>query len=165
MLITLILRLVSLAGVATGAVSSPADDAAEAERISAPRVAQVRLAEALGTADAIHSVAARGRTITFSITQGDAAFEVTATTRRYGDVVALAIHEAPQSADGLGGLSWLVDELAQATAVTRLVVDEDGAVTMVTTDGRRYMAIPGRGSGGNTAVESRWAAEWNGGAD
>ncbi len=37
----------------------------------------------------------------------------------------------------------------------------DGAVTIITSDARRYMAIPGRGSGGNIAVEAQWAAAWD----
>ena len=37
--------------------------------------------------------------------------------------------------------------MKQTIAVTSLDVDEDGAVTLTTADGLRYMAIPGRGSG------------------
>ena len=51
--------------------------------------------------------------------------------------------------------------MKDSAAVTRLVVDDDGAVTLETSDGLRFMAIPGRGSGGNAAVAARWAAEWN----
>jgi hypothetical protein len=49
----------------------------------------------------------------------------------------------------LGGLSWLAETMKSTTAVTRLAVDEDGAVLLTTSDGQRFMAIPGRGSGGN----------------
>jgi hypothetical protein len=52
--------------------------------------------------------------------------------------------------------------MKETVAVARLEVDRDGAVTVVTSDGQKYMAIPGRGSGGsNEAVEARWAAEWD----
>ena len=51
--------------------------------------------------------------------------------------------------------------MKETVAVTRLEVDEDGAVTLTTNEGMRYMAIPGRGSGGNAAAEARWAGEWD----
>jgi hypothetical protein len=157
MLLIFILRLVGLMGVAT-AVSDDVRD----EVVSSPRVAKVRLAELLGTADAIHSVSVHGREITFAIARGDKSLDVTATRGTKGEVISLSITRSPASATELGNLSWLSDELARATAISRLVVDEDGAVTISTSDGQRYMVIPGRGSGGpNAAVESRWAAEWN----
>jgi len=164
MLISIILRLLSLAGVAMGTVDTV--DVTRDEVIASPRVAQVRLAETLAEADSIHSVSARGKTITFAITRGDKSFQVIATTRTKhavkGEVVGLAVVETrPLEFEG-GGLSWLGAELERVTAISRLVVDEDGAVTITTSDGRRYMAIPGRGSGGNAAVESRWAAAWSG---
>jgi hypothetical protein len=141
--------------------AKPAVMQVQVENIETDRVAQVRLAEVLGTAEGIHSVTARGNTITFMITRDEQAFRVVATTRK-GEVRALTI--APVSAKGLelgGGLTWLADELESVAAVTRLVADEDGAVTLTISDGRRYMVIPGRGSGGNAAVEARWGAEWN----
>ena len=181
MLITFILRLV-LAGMTTGAagvahaqatVSGPRSDVdvdtngdpVRGEAVMSPRVAQVRLAEMLGTADAIHSVGVHGNKITFAITRADKLLEVTATTRgkgsKQGEVIALAISGSQSRDAELGSLSWLADELSQVTAISRLVADADGAVTITTSDGRRYMAIPGRGSGGNTAVSARWAAEWS----
>ena len=36
---------------------------------------------------------------------------------------------------------------------------------LTTDEGVRYMAIPGRGSGGNAEVEARWAAEFDVGSD
>lgn len=143
---------------------------------TAPRVAQVRLAETLAEAEAIHTITTRGRTIRFAIDHGGVATELVATVNARGEVIRLA--SAPRAADpaALGGLSWLGPELAEAAAVTRLVPDEDGAVTIVTSDGDRYMAIPGRGSGGNAAggnaaggnaaggnaaVDARWAAAWD----
>lgn len=134
-----------------------------AELVTAPRVAQVRLAETLAEAEAIESVRGHGRAVTFVIVRDGETFEVTAKTTRSGEIVALAItptHAAPVQ---LHGLTWLGAELAEVTAVTRLVVDGDGAVIIGTDDGRRYMAIPGRGSGGaNVAAEARWAAAWSG---
>lgn len=154
-------RLMTLLGFALGGVS----DDVRAETVTSPRVAQVRLAETLGEADAIHAVRAHGRRITFVITRGAQTIEVTATTRRgNGEVTALAIAPVAPTAAALGGLSWLADELEGATAVTRLVADEDGAVTVTTREGQRYMLIPGRGSGGvdgNAAVAARWAAAWD----
>ena len=169
MLSIIIFRLLSLAGVVTGVVDDPVAIAtrptirerSEVETIAKPRVAQVRLAETLATADFIHSVSARGHAITFAITRGDRSFNVVATTSKRNDVVSLTIAESVSSDNELGGLSWLSEELESVAAVTRLVPDEDGAVTIVTNDNRRYMAIPGRGSGGNAAVEARWGAEWN----
>lgn len=136
---------------------------AAAELVTSPRVAQVRLAETLSEATSIEAVSARGRRVTFAIIHDGAALDVTATVTKSGEVVALAITPARAIAAQLHGLTWLADELAQATAVTRLVVDEDGAVLIRTSEGQRYMAIPGRGSGGaNAAAEARWAAAWTG---
>jgi hypothetical protein len=135
-------------------------DQVQAETVDTARVAQVRLAETLSSADAIHAVSAKGKTITFTISRGDTIVNVVATTTK-GDVTALAITPVKATGNEGGGLSWLGDELQRVTAITRLVADADGAVTITTSDGRRYMAIPGRGSGGNSAVEARWAAEWN----
>ncbi len=133
----------------------------QVEKMETERVAQVRLAEVLGTAEAIHSVSSKGTQVTFVISRGEQVFRVVASTRK-GEVKALEI--VPVATGHLelgGGLSWLAEELEAVTAVTRLVADEDGAVTLTTSDNRRYMMIPGRGSGGNTAVEARWAAEWD----
>jgi len=130
------------------------------EREDSARVAQVKLAETLGNADAIHSVRAAKNTVTFTITRGDTAYAVIATTKR-GDVIALDIKPISSGELG-GGLTWLADEMQSITAVTKLVPDEDGAVTIVTSDNRRYQIIPGRGSGGgNEAVSARWAGEWD----
>jgi hypothetical protein len=163
MLTYFLLRFFFAFGGVIGDAPAPAvvkPDVVRAESVDAPRVAQVRLAETLAAADAIHSVTAKGKTITFTISRGDTIVNVVATTKNR-DVVALAIVSAKASGTELGGLSWLADELSSATAITRLAADSDGAVTITTNDGSRYMAIPGRGSGGNTAVEARWAAEWN----
>ena len=132
------------------------------EVVSMPRVAQVRLAETLAEADAIESVSANRRAITFTIVRAGETFDVTAKTSKSGEVVSLAIAPARTLAVQLHGLTWLGSELAEVAAVTRLVVDEDGGVMIGTDDGRRYMAIPGRGSGGaNVASESQWAAAWS----
>ena len=134
---------------------------APSDVVSSPRVAQVRLAETLAEAESIESVFARGPKITFVIVRDGETKNVTAHTKK-GEVISLSITRARDLPVQLHGLSWLGSELAEVTAVTRLVVDEDGAVVIATDDGRRYMAIPGRGSGGaNVAAEARWAAAWN----
>lgn len=145
----------------TTATSDAVDPRGEA--VESPRVAQVRLAEMLGTAEAIHSVRARGNQITFTITRGADTIELIATTKR-GEVTALSIVPVAPSNELGGGLSWLSEEVEGVTAITKLVPDEDGAVTLTTDDGRRYMLIPGRGSGGssgNEAPASRFAGEFD----
>ena len=164
MLIAIILRLVGLVAGLPLPLQAPAT-----EEVATPRAAQVRLAEVLGGADSIDSVVAtaNGRNVTFAVSHGDEAFDVVAHTDKRGTVIALEIVPADRLVGEVGPLSWLASEVVEATAVTRLAVDEDAAVTITTNDGRRYMVIPGRGSGGapraatNTAVEARWAAEWN----
>jgi hypothetical protein len=128
---------------------------------SSMRAAQVQLADALANADAIDSVAGRDHTFTFVITRGDHRLDLVATSDDAGDVIQFV--ERDRGFDGalLGGLSWLADTMKETVAVTRLEVDEDGAVTLTTDEGMRYMAIPGRGSGGNAAAEARWAGEWD----
>lgn len=161
MLTSILIRFFTLlfGGVATESVTPPV---VQLETIETDRVAQVRLAEVLGTADAIHAVTAKGTQITFVISRGEQVFRVVAKTTKKGDVTRLDIVPIVNDLELGGGLSWLAEELAAVTAVTRLVADEDGAVVIVTSDNRRYMAIPGRGSGGsNAAAEARWAAEWN----
>jgi hypothetical protein len=166
-LIKFFLTLFPGVGAIGDAAPTPAPQPAvvRAEREDATRVAQVKLAETLGSADAIHSVRAKSKrdaknnAITFTITRGDAAFAVTATTKR-GEVVALEVVPTT-GVDVSTGLSWLAEEMESVTAVTAIVPDEDGAVTLTTNDGRRYQLIPGRGSGGNEAVSARWAAEWD----
>jgi hypothetical protein len=133
--------------------------------ITAPRTAQVRLAVTLAEADSIHAIAAKRGQVVFAIDRDGEAFEVIATVRikgaGKGEVIALSITDVGAAIGDAGGLTWLAAELAEATAITGLAADADGAVTITTSDGRAYMAIPGRGSGGNAAVESRWAAAWN----
>jgi hypothetical protein len=167
MLIAIILRLVGLVAGLPLPLQAPAT-----EEVATPRAAQVRLAEVLGGADSIDAVdavdaTANAHDVTFAVTHGDEAFDVVAHTDKRGTVIALEIVPAVRPVGEVGPLSWLAAEVVEATAVTRLAVDEDAAVTITTNDGRRYMVIPGRGSGGapraatNTAVEARWAAEWN----
>jgi len=164
MLIAIILRLVGLVAGLPLPLQAPAT-----EEVATPRAAQVRLAEVLGGADSIDAViaTANGHEVTFAVSHGDEAFDVVAHTDKRGTVIALEIVPAVRPVGEVGPLSWLASEVVEATAVTRLAVDEDAAVTITTNDGRRYMVIPGRGSGGapraatNTAVEARWAAEWN----
>ncbi len=135
-------------------------DAFEAAAVPPAKTAQVQLADALATADSIDGVRGRDATFTFAITRGDHHLDIIATTVA-GDVVRVVERERGFDALSVGGLSWLADTMRETVAVSRLDVDEDGAVTLTTSDGMRYMAIPGRGSGGNGAVEARWAAEWD----
>lgn len=155
-MMTILLPLISLA---IGAVAPAVEPAREV--VTSPRVAQVRLAETLADADAIHAITARAHTVTFTIDRGDDTVRVVARTRKSGEVIALEVAPVGPARGDLGSLSWLSPELAEASAVTRLVIDEDGAIEIVTSDDRSYMAIPGRGSGGNTAVEARWMAAWD----
>jgi hypothetical protein len=111
MLIDFLFRFfVTFAGTAIGDAPAPAPaPTVQIEKIETERVAQVRLAEVLGTADGIHSVSSRGKQITFVITRGEEAFRVVADTRK-GEVIALTV--APMSSRGQelgGGLSWLAD--------------------------------------------------------
>lgn len=165
--------LLPLISVVLGASApAPAPELGPGEEpvvVTQPRSAQVRLAVTLAEADAIHAVGARrgAKTleIVFAIDRDGEAFEVVATTRTRGkgkgEVIALSITDVGPAIGDVGGLSWLGGELMDATAVTALAVDADGAVTITTSDGRAYMAIPGRGSGGNAGVEARWAAAWD----
>lgn len=158
-MLTFVFQLLTLL---VGGAIQPTPPAVQLETIETDRVAQVRLAEVLGSADGIHSVAGQRTQITFVISRGEQVFRVVATTTKKGEVTRLDIVPVVNDLELGGGLSWLAEELEGVTAVTRLVVDEDGAVTITTSDNRRYMAIPGRGSGGsNAAAEARWAAEWN----
>ena len=130
------------------------------------RAAQVRLADVLGEADAVTTVIAGHDGVSFLYVRSGEAYEAVARTR-HGELVTVDIRDAGPSLgwdgtdDGVerGGLAWLGDVMKETVAVARLEVDRDGAVTLVTSDGQKYMAIPGRGSG--ASVEARWAAEWD----
>ena len=99
-------------------------------------------------------------TITFGIDRAGEAYAVTATTDDDHVVSKLAITDLGRGTRELGKMSWLADAMADTAAVTELVVAEDGAVTVVTGDGDRYLAIPA-GAGNNAAVEARWAEAWS----
>jgi hypothetical protein len=137
-------------------VSATSDDAV----VTSPAAAKQKLADTLASASSIDSVSANGRLVSFAITRDGNAFRVDVGTRKTGEVISLAVVESEGRVSEQGGLTWLADEL-DTTSVTKLVVDDDGAVTIATAAGRKYMAIPGRGSGGNAAVEAQWAAEWD----
>jgi len=131
-----------------------------------PRGAQARLAEMIGDADAVHSISVRRakakvKAIDIALDRDGTAYRVTATVNAHGDVTSLTIDERGTSYAELGSLSWLSPEIASSTAITRITVDEDDAVTLTTDTGDAFMIIPGRGSGGNAAVEARWAAAWD----
>ena len=127
------------------------------------RDAQVRLADLLAGAESVDAVIGKRHRVTFELVRDGDEVEAVARTQK-GAVTELVVRDLGPAEDVAEdpGLSWLSDVMKETTAVTRLVVDRDGAVTLVTSDGQRYMAIPGRGSGGsNAAVEARWAASWD----
>lgn len=172
----MMLALMPLVALSLG---SPDDTAVT----TSPRAAQVRLADLLADADEIDAVRGDDQTFTFSIMRGDEPCAIVASTNAEGDVVDVVVRDRAATELDLGTLSWLSDTMKETVAVTSLEVDEDGAVTLTTADGLRYMAIPGRGSGGpsdreedaaprhgddlqvrrgtdtNTAVEAKFAAQ------
>src|SRR5690349_14791826 len=103
--------------------------AAEMPSPTQQRSAQVQLADALGTADSIDRVDGHGNTFTFAITRGERRIDVVATTSE-GEVFLVAEHERNCDDVGLGSLTWLADTMKETIAITRLEVDEDGAVTL-----------------------------------
>ncbi len=152
--------LVSIAVAVSRPVAAPADP------VMSPRIAQVKLAETLSSADSIDWVRATGDSgheITFAITRGEHAYRVVAKTDARSIVKTVVVSEVDATIE-TGNLDWLAIVLADTTGVKQLATDEDGAIVIVTSDNQSYMAIPGRGSGGsvtNEAVEARWAAAWN----
>jgi hypothetical protein len=163
-MLTAILPLITVS-LGLSAPAPARDEGVPPVTVTQPRSAQVQLAVTLAEADAIHAVGHRGQAIVFAIDRDGEAFEVVATVRakgrNKGEVIGLSITDVGPAIGDMGSLSWLGSELADATAVTVLAADADGAVTITTSDGRAYMAIPGRGSGGNAGVEARWAAAWD----
>lgn len=166
-----VISMVLAASATAGAGVDPAAATASAPTTSdalTGRDAQVKLADTLAEAESIEAVIPRRDQVAFDLVDAGVAKELVVTTK-HGEVVAVSMRDVGPALgwdgteDGAerGGLSWLADVMKETTAVTRLVVDRDGAVTLITSDGQRYMAIPGRGSGGNAAVESRWADAWN----
>jgi hypothetical protein len=154
------------AGVDPTAATTDSADLTPAVSRFEGRAAQVRLADVLGDSDAVTAVIAKHRAVAFEYVRSGEAFEAIARTR-HGELITLDVRDVGPalgwdgSEDGVerGGLAWLGDIMRETVAVTRLDVDSDGAVTLVTSEGQKYMAIPGRGSG--AAVEARWAAEWD----
>lgn len=154
-----------------------------AVEMASSRAAQVRLAELIGDADSVHSITVRRaparprgakgtRTraqaaivtaIEVALDRDTAAYRVVATIDARGEVTSLSIDRRAPATDELGSLSWLSPEIANATAITRIAVDEDDAITLTTDTGEALMIIPGRGSGGrgNEAAAARWAAAWD----
>jgi len=120
--------------------------------------AQARLASLLVTADSIDSLETSATSAIFAIERAGEAFTIVATTSDAGAITALAVTDAGPATPEGGALSWLGPELVDATAIAT-VLTSDGAVTLVTSEGRYYRAIAGRGP--NVAVEARWAAAWD----
>ena len=152
----------SLIAIAAGAAETPC------EVVTMAQAAQVRLAQTLAEADAIESFAmGRGSpgqplTVTFSIVRDGEQLLVAATTGRDGTVAALEIEPVGPAHAELDRLTWLAVELADASAVVRLVAADRGGVLLSTSDGRRYLVTPARGPRtGNEAVEARWGAAWS----
>ncbi|MDQ3363969.1 MAG: hypothetical protein M3680_00870 [Myxococcota bacterium] len=135
-MLLILLPLVASAVAVTGSASGAQ------HVVASGRVAQVRLAETLAEAESIESVTARGRGVTFSIVRDGAPLDVRVTTRRSGAVVALTIRSGRPIVAQLHSLTWLATELAGVTAVTTLLVDGAGTVSIGTNDGQRYVAIP-----------------------
>lgn len=140
---------------------------------SSPRGAQVRLAELIGEADSIHAISvrrakassrSRPTAVEVSLDRDGVGYRVVATVNPRGEVTSLTVVEA-SPVEALGSLSWLSREIANANAITRVAVDEDDAITLVTDANDAFMIIPGRGSGGaatgNEASAARWAAAWD----
>lgn len=134
-----------------------------------PRGAQARLAELIGEADAVHTIIPlrtkskhpRLRGIGIALDRDGMAYNIVANINAKGEVTSLVVNERCAAYGELGNLSWLSPEIASATAITRITADEDDAVTLTTDAGEAFMIIPGRGSGGNSAVSARWAAAWD----
>ena len=161
----MLLHLIPLVTVTMAANSA---HAAAADAAMSERSAQVRLADMLANVDSIDAVRAKGNTFTFYVehagpTGYEAPFAIVATTDEDGKVIRVVERERGPSEMHLGSLSWLVETMQQTVAVTKLEVDEDGAVTLTTNDNQRFMAIPGRGSGGegNIDVDAHWAGEFD----
>lgn len=162
----MVIHFVPFIAVLLASGTTAGDGSANADEVtvqSSPRAAQARLAEALADADSIEGVTVdrAHHVVRFTIARAGAAYEVIATTTKRGVVTSTVTKPIGNGHFELGNLSWLVDAMQNTTAVIKLTVDDDGAVTLVTDDGTKYMAIPGRGSGGNDVVEARWAAEWD----
>ena len=128
--------------------------------VSTPQDAQATLAGALAEADSVDWVRADHHAITFGIDRAGEAYTLTATTDDDNAVATLQIVDLGRGGRELGPMSWLADAMTGTSAVTQLVVADDGAVTVVTNDGDRYLAIP-TGTGNNAAVEARWAEAWS----
>jgi hypothetical protein len=133
--------------------------ASSGEIVRGPERAQARLAEALADAESVDWVRAHGQTVTFAIDKAMERFEIDVTSEKHRIVGVDIRFVGPQPAQH-GELSWLGREMTEINAVRALDVDDDGNVTLTTDDGRNYRVIPDRHDG-NTAVEARWAAEWN----
>ena len=164
-MLTLLVPLISIAlGTLPPARATDATNGAALDVPLRGPAAQVRLAELIGEADAIHAIVPRrARAIDIVLDHAGVAYRVTASVGARGEVTSLATVEQGPASGERGNLSWLSPEVVNATAIVRLVVDADHAVTLTTDAGEAFMVIPGRGSGGsaNAAASARWAAAWD----
>ena len=111
-----------------------------------PPAAQARLAEALADADSVDAVRVdrRRHTVTFAIDRAGEAYELVAHVDPDNRIGRLMIRDRGLGHVGLGALSWLVDAMEHTHAIVRLEVGANGAVTLVTDDGSRYLAVASR---------------------
>jgi hypothetical protein len=108
---------------------------------SAPDAAQLRLAEALADADSVDWVRVdrAHRTVTFGIERAGESYEILASEAPDGEVTQVRTADTGRGSRALGGLSWLADAMHRQSAIRRLEIGDDGAVTVVTGDGTRYV--------------------------
>ena len=129
--------------------------------VATPAEAQMTLAGALADADSVDSVRSVDHAITFEVERAGEAYDLIAKTDGDNVVTSLEIVDVGPGNRELGAMSWLADAMEDVDAVAQLVVaDDDGAVTVITSDGDRYLAIPA-GTGNDAAVEARWAEAWS----
>ncbi len=133
--------------------------------VAAPEAhaAQEQLAAELADADSVDFVRADQvrHEVVFGVQLAGERYEIGASTRDDGEVEKVTSHDRGLGHDAVGPLSWIADAMHETHAVVQLKVGEDGEVTLITDDGTRYLAIPGRHGNHDDAVEARWAAEWN----
>ena len=144
--------------VALAVASSTAGGAVDT--INAPKAAQARLAELIGSAETIESVTANDRSVELVLDTGGEALRVVVTVDPQGRVCALSTSDLGRASVEYGPYTWLSTAVSDAAAVTTLMVDAEGRVRLTTDRGDTYLVRPGPDTS-NTAVEARWAAAWD----
>jgi len=144
------------------AVATASGSAARSETVTSPRAAQARLASSLASADAIDTVTANDRAVTFTLASRGEALELVAAIDPAGTIQSLAITDLGPTKAGAASLTWLVPALADTTAITTLAVDDAGRVRLTTSTGRDYLLLADHAEQvTNAGVESMWAAAWD----